>query len=366
MNRRPEGDRSDRPERRADRGEKRYADPGGREYGRDPRDPRESYPAEKPPRDPPRDARALRDLNEYFVDGHGISRAVLQMDICKYLGPEATSRPGTYLDKAGFFVKAVRAFTPIKEQLEDLRASSRLYSSETRDSRDRGYQGIPSTEKDLQSMPNPRSEPPYEHSQTRRRLESSMPAGDYYPSPGPSQSAGSPYGAGPSSGYPSTATSYVTSGYPAYSMAAASGSIPAGAYPPMSGDPRYPGYVYETPMQPGLQGAYPQDYYAQGSAHDSQRRRDPLPPGYAYGSSSTQDPRYIVDDRPPPAGYGYEEDSHLHMILSQTESLTVDALDLHKILMQGNVEDSRDDASSMILRSLLISTIMDLSNRMEP
>ena len=60
------------------------------------------------------------------------------------------------------------------------------------------------------------------------------------------------------------------------------------------------------------------------------------------------------------------EDSHLHMILSQTESLTVDALDLHKILMQGNVEDSRDDASSMILRSLLISTIMDLSNRMEP
>ena len=95
MNRRPEADRSDRPERserRGDRGEKRYAEPSGREYGRDARD----FPPEKPSRDPPRDGRVPRDLNEYFVDGEGISRAVLQMEICKYLGPEATSRPGTY------------------------------------------------------------------------------------------------------------------------------------------------------------------------------------------------------------------------------------------------------------------------------
>ncbi|MCJ1383611.1 hypothetical protein MMC17_006725 [Xylographa soralifera] len=134
-----------------------------------------------------------------------------------------------------------------------------------------------------------------------------MPAGDYYPSPGPSQTAGSPYGAGPNSGYPQTATTYVSSsGFPAYTMTAASGSIPAGPYPPMTGDPRYPGYVYDTPMQSGLQGGYPQEYYAQGSAHDSQRRRDPVPAGYAYSSSSIQDPRYVVDDRPPPAGYGYD------------------------------------------------------------
>ncbi|MCJ1437032.1 hypothetical protein MMC27_006417 [Xylographa pallens] len=308
MSRRAEADRSDRsdrPERRSDRGDKRYADPGGRDYGRDPRDSRDSYPTEKPSREPPRDSRTVRDLNEYFVDGQGISRAVLQMDICKYLGPEATSRPGTYHDKTGFFVRAVRAFTP--EQLDDLRASSRLYSSETRDSRDRGYQGTPSTEAVLKSKPNPHSEPPYEHSQTRRRLESSMPTSDYYPSSGPSQTAGSPYGAGPSSGYPPTATTYVSSsGFPAYTMTAASGSIPAGPYAPMTGDPRYPGYVYETPMQPGLQGGYSQEYYPQGSAHDPQRRREQLPAGYAYSSSSIQDPRYVVDDRPPPAGYGYE------------------------------------------------------------
>ncbi|MCJ1405085.1 hypothetical protein MMC11_008311 [Xylographa trunciseda] len=375
MSRRPENDRSDRsdrPERRADRGEKRYADPPPRDYGRDPRDARDPY-AEKPSRDPPRENRAGRDLNEYFVDGQGISRAVLQMDICKYLGPEATSRPGTYhvrstIEKPGFFVKAVRAFTP--EQLDDLRASSRLYSSEAREIRSRGYEGIPSTESSLMSRPNPYSEPPYEHSQTRRRMESTggMPAGDsYYPSPGPSAIA-TPYGAGPSVGYTATATTFASpSGYPAFTMTPASGSVPAGTYPPMAGESRYPGYVYDTPMQPGLQGGY-QEYYPQGSGLESQRRRDPAPSGYAY-TSSGQDPRF-VDDRSQPAGYGYDpsyppapsgEDSHLNMIQSQAEILMVDVQDLPKILTQGNVEGSRGDAINATMPSLLESAPLDTS-----
>ena len=32
-------------------------------------------------------------LNEYFLDGEGIDRQVLQSSICRFLGPEATSRP---------------------------------------------------------------------------------------------------------------------------------------------------------------------------------------------------------------------------------------------------------------------------------
>ena len=35
-------------------------------------------------------------LNEFFVDGHGIHREVMQTEICKDLGPEAYSRPSTY------------------------------------------------------------------------------------------------------------------------------------------------------------------------------------------------------------------------------------------------------------------------------
>lgn len=35
-------------------------------------------------------------LNEFFVDGDGIHREVMQREICKYLGQDALSRPGTY------------------------------------------------------------------------------------------------------------------------------------------------------------------------------------------------------------------------------------------------------------------------------
>lgn len=33
--------------------------------------------------------------NEYFVDGEGISREVIQADICRYLGNDALVRTGT-------------------------------------------------------------------------------------------------------------------------------------------------------------------------------------------------------------------------------------------------------------------------------
>lgn len=35
-------------------------------------------------------------LNEFFVDGDGINREVLQRELCKYLGADALCRPGTY------------------------------------------------------------------------------------------------------------------------------------------------------------------------------------------------------------------------------------------------------------------------------
>ena len=35
-------------------------------------------------------------LNEFFVPGDGIHREVMQRELCKYLGSDALSRPGTY------------------------------------------------------------------------------------------------------------------------------------------------------------------------------------------------------------------------------------------------------------------------------
>ena len=54
----------------------------------------DGYPPKEPAREPARAAPSR--LNEYFIEGDGISREVLQIDICKHLGPEATSRPATY------------------------------------------------------------------------------------------------------------------------------------------------------------------------------------------------------------------------------------------------------------------------------
>lgn len=38
----------------------------------------------------------LERQNEYFIPGDGISREVIQADICRYLGNDALVRPGTH------------------------------------------------------------------------------------------------------------------------------------------------------------------------------------------------------------------------------------------------------------------------------
>ena len=81
--------RGDR-DRERDRGGDRDRDRGDRRREHD-RDTRRDPVRE---REPPRSGRG--DLNEFFVDGTGIHREVMQREICKYLGPEAYSKPGAY------------------------------------------------------------------------------------------------------------------------------------------------------------------------------------------------------------------------------------------------------------------------------
>lgn len=88
----------DRDRDRGDRDRERDRDAGReRDHGRDWE--REQRPrGERERRDPVRDrgTREPAGLNEFFVDGEGIHRDVMQREICKYLGPEAYSRPGVY------------------------------------------------------------------------------------------------------------------------------------------------------------------------------------------------------------------------------------------------------------------------------
>ena len=69
----------------------------GRDQGRDRDRDRLPRGENRDRREPARDRnREPSGLNEFFVDGEGIHRDVMQREICKYLGPEAYSRPGTY------------------------------------------------------------------------------------------------------------------------------------------------------------------------------------------------------------------------------------------------------------------------------
>lgn len=80
----------------AHRGDREPVREPGRDLGRDrdrDRPVRDRETRREPIRDRPR---GEAGLNEFFVSGEGIHRDVMQREICKYLGPEAYSRPGTY------------------------------------------------------------------------------------------------------------------------------------------------------------------------------------------------------------------------------------------------------------------------------
>lgn len=57
------------------------------------------------------------EYTEYFCPGEGIEREVIQHEICKYLGQDATCRPGRNQDgRSGYWVRAYRPFTTAMEQ----------------------------------------------------------------------------------------------------------------------------------------------------------------------------------------------------------------------------------------------------------
>lgn len=68
---------------------------GARDAGRDSlREPQNSSSTSRPSGTSSKSSRAA--LNEYWIDGEGILREVLQKQICKMLGPEALCRPSVY------------------------------------------------------------------------------------------------------------------------------------------------------------------------------------------------------------------------------------------------------------------------------
>lgn len=248
-----------------------------------PRRDRERDPRDRPERESAR-------LNEYFVNGEGIHREVMQREICKYLGPEAYSRPGTHNGATGFIVTAVRPFT--QKMIDDLVLLSEDFILENRDLSRKGYEGVP-----------------YTQSQTSRRSDRSE--SGFMSPPDPSYGGGDRYlhqptysSAAGQPGYTTTAGYPQVSNYPPSQIPGYSSSQ---GYPPVSGYPPAPSYSSGTTYPSGssypTSSAYPAPVYPapggrsgvmtdQNYTYDAGEYSNP---NYQYGR---QQPSYAGAPRP--------------------------------------------------------------------
>ncbi|KIW75879.1 hypothetical protein Z517_10624 [Fonsecaea pedrosoi CBS 271.37] len=81
----------------------------------DPVPPSRRIPMDATMRDEP--SRPQLQLSEFWCPGEGIEREVIQHEICKFLGQDATCRPGVdNRGRSGYWVRAYRALTTAMEQ----------------------------------------------------------------------------------------------------------------------------------------------------------------------------------------------------------------------------------------------------------
>ncbi|KAI9743810.1 MAG: hypothetical protein M1818_002544 [Claussenomyces sp. TS43310] len=254
----------------------------------------------------------------FFVPGNGIDREVISTDICRYLGNDATVKPGTHTDmdtgaaSGGYFVTAYRALTT--EQLADLKADSVRWAAERQRNPPRGQSsgGISPRGSDaVMRKSNTIPTEGYRQSVTRQQGWSEPPPGREP-------------GYAPQQAYPPGAPQTSRPGY----------SQPQ--YPtdrnrdPYSNQENYVLGPTEVayPVQPGprsLQPAY-QDMRGQHAGPYPQQRQQPpqgyhnqpgqimSPPGAQYVTRETPPPPYgrapSTDSRDEPMDDFYEEEYH--------------------------------------------------------
>ncbi|KAI4104079.1 MAG: hypothetical protein L6R37_003485 [Teloschistes peruensis] len=323
--------------RERERERERFVDDRRKEPREPIREREREFSVREPHRDFPSSTRGA-PLNEFFVDGDGIHREVMQRELCKYLGSDALSRPGTYNGQKGYIVTAVRPFT--STMIEDLKMLSQDYEKEKREMNNRGYKGSPMRASPSAPLPNQSPDLPYAKSRTREyhdatdsneseaRYASSSRYPDMYAEPYPdnysdnrmapnyAMSSGYPSVSGyppsqapgypSSSGYPSTATYPAGSTYPQ-----GTNYLPTSAYPPSSGymasgytstsaipgNRNEPNYTYAE-----LPGEYPSGYhYQQSSIYPGGSQANPRTAGaYPPYVTSAQDAALrgiTIDDR---------------------------------------------------------------------
>ncbi|KAJ5795115.1 hypothetical protein N7457_001714 [Penicillium paradoxum] len=217
--------------------------------------------------------------NEYFIPGEGISREVIQADICRYLGNDALVRPGNHNGRPGFFIRAYRNLT--SEMITDLKADSARWEADVSRRRamppaavhevrqSQGPSPTPFTAAPAQSYMDPYSQGPYSGSQNAP-----------YPNPSSyTSTTHSPYAAG-TAPYPPPQVSYSGSNQPV---------VTAADMHPQSYTYAPTGYGYDN----GRSNAprYP------GPGYEAEQEYSPVTSGMSYPTTTAPDPRIGMEPR---------------------------------------------------------------------
>ncbi|RAK98880.1 putative transcription factor RfeG [Aspergillus ibericus CBS 121593] len=220
--------------------------------------------------------------NEYFIPGDGISREVIQADICRYLGNDALVRPGNHNGRQGYFIRAYRNLT--SEMIADLKADSARWEADVLRRADQGYpRGSYNQDYSYSQAPNmgSASYPVSAVHEGRQQGGPSPPPAYSAPPPAPQQFVVDPYAQPP----------YAATQSPPYP--------PASSYPPnhspfgTAANPYPPPQIpYTTSSQPAVTAEmHPTSYtYGTGYAYENGRNNAPRYPGPGYEPESDYSP----------------------------------------------------------------------------
>lgn len=252
--------------------------------------------------------------NEYFIPGDGISREVIQADICRYLGNDALVKPGTHQGRSGYLIRAYRNLT--SEMIADLKADSARWEQEVERRANMGYsRGTYVQDVRRSRSPNELSgsyvSPTHElRSQGGPSPPSYAAAPAPYVDPYASQSQ---YGA--PQGQPYAATpSYSTSQSPGYNQNPYASppqqnpySGPGQGQPPISApDVHQPSYTYSSNPSYGYERGNAAPRYP-GAGYDNEPEYSPVTSGMGYpAATAPSDARLGMDPRyTPEAAYDH-------------------------------------------------------------
>ncbi|KAJ5104542.1 hypothetical protein NUU61_001889 [Penicillium alfredii] len=239
--------------------------------------------------------------NEYFIPGDGISREVIQADICRYLGNDALVRPGSHGGRPGFFIRAYRNLT--SEMIADLKADSARWEADVSRRADLGYpRGSYIQDVNISHAPNTISAN-YATSDIHEVRQQQGPSPTTF-SAAPAQPYMDPYSQSPYSGSqnaPYTNPSSYTSSHSPYNAGQAPYPPPQVSYsgpsqPVVTAADIHQSYTY-APTGYGYEGGRGNAPRYPGPGYDSQPEYSAVTSGMAYPPTTAPDPRIGMEPR---------------------------------------------------------------------